>query len=191
MFSLGKCFTKRLFPKFCKHLLQAEEVFLQECLKGSPFAKKKVTFPCGEKEKKPLTHCFGKSFLLICSPASLPWTVVTRATLTTAWTAKTSNTMSKSLPFKCPAHFYSRAEPGKHYFAQQNPRNAETAEFATHVWRVFQAVAVTRISPLLVSLSRTRKEPILLPEDNSSRSASFLLRVLKYHLGERKGKIVV
>lgn len=47
-----------------------------------------------------------------------------------------------------------------------------------------------RISPLVVSLSLTRKEPTLFPEDNSSRSASFLLRVLKYHLGDRKGKIM-
>lgn len=47
------------------------------------------------------------------------------------------------------------------------------------------------ISPVLVSLSRTRKEPILLPEDNSSRSASFLLRVLKNHLGDRKGKTIL
>lgn len=44
---------------------------------------------------------------------------------------------------------------------------------------------------MLVSLSRTRKEPTLLPEDNSSRSASFLLRVLKNHLGDRKGKTVL
>lgn len=46
-------------------------------------------------------------------------------------------------------------------------------------------------SPLLVSLSLTRNEPTLLPEDNSSRSASFLLRVLKYHLGDREVKIMV
>lgn len=100
-------------------------MLLWECVKEPPFAKK-VTFPHGEKEKNPPTHCFGKSFLLICVPASLPQTMVTRATLTTAWTTHMSSTMSKS-----PAHFHSPTKPRKHYFAQQDPRNTDVAELCS------------------------------------------------------------
>lgn len=71
------------FPKFCKFLLQAGQMLLQECVEESPFAKR-VPFLWGEKGKKPSIYCFGKPFLLICVPASLPQTMVTKATLTTA-----------------------------------------------------------------------------------------------------------
>jgi len=50
MFLLEKYFTKRLFAKFYKFLLQTGDMLLEECAKASPFDKKKVVFPSGEKE---------------------------------------------------------------------------------------------------------------------------------------------
>lgn len=128
-FPLGNCSTKRLFPKFRKFLLQAGEMFLQDHVEESPFAKK-VIFPRGEKEKKPPTHCFGKSLLLICVPASLPQKPPLPQ-------PELRNVMSESLPSKSPLHFYSPAEPGNCYFAQPDPRNAGTAELRSSYLKGF------------------------------------------------------
>lgn len=128
MFPLGKCFTKRFFPKFCKFLLEVGEIFKSIFAKKpkKPKTKNKTqkTSSLGEKEKKTPTYHLGRSLLLIWF---LSGTAVRRTTHIKLWTKYTSSIMSKSLPCRPPAHFYSPAEPCKLYFTQSDPRNTEAA----------------------------------------------------------------
>lgn len=56
-----------------------------------------------------------------------------------------------------------------------------------HPHRSFWHSGPPALSPLVVSLSRIMKEPVLFPEARSCLSASFLLTPLKNHLQKRGG----
>lgn len=136
MFPLGKCSIKRAFLKSCKLLLQTGEKLLP--LKNLCLPKK---------------HHF---LSLSCLSALLHlrhnlW--LARATLATGWTTHTSSTMSKSLPSKPSAQFYSPPEPCKQCSAEPDLRTTDTAELTAWVWRVFPAMAIMRIYPCSADLT--------------------------------------
>lgn len=56
---------------------------------------------------------------------------------------------------------------------------------ANFIWMIATRSPEREYSPLLLSLSRTRKEPCWLGGDRRSCSASFRLILLKYQLGSR------